>query len=128
MNVNKCVEKGYTLNKRYQNGQTATDKVLHQRLLKKLSCPCDRINVLLLIISSLKDMKQKAGPHGHFQCGGIPVGFLRNSCCELYSVKAKVRAGLCTPGPGAVEERRVQREIVLKDFKGVDKRKQYSRC
>lgn len=26
---------------RYQSGQTATDKVLHQRLLKTLSCPSD---------------------------------------------------------------------------------------
>lgn len=60
------MEKGYTLNVRYQNGQTATDKAPHQRLLKKLSCPCDRRKVLLLIISRLKDMAQKAGPHGHF--------------------------------------------------------------
>lgn len=66
MNVNKCMEEGYTLNTRYQNAQTATDKVPHQRLLKKLSCPCDRRKVLLLIISRLKDMKQKAGCHGNF--------------------------------------------------------------
>lgn len=51
-----------------------------------------------------------------FQGGGIPSGLLRNSCCELYSVKAKVRVGLCSPGPAAVAKRRLQREIALKDF------------
>lgn len=50
-----------TLNIRYENIQTATDKVPHQRLLKKSSCPCDRRKVLLLIISRLKDKKQKVG-------------------------------------------------------------------
>lgn len=51
-----------------------------------------------------------------FQGGGIPGGFLRNSCCEVYSMKAKVRVGLCSPGPAAVEKRQVQRELALKDF------------
>lgn len=40
-----------------------------------------------------------------FQAGGTPGGFLRNSCCELYSVKAEGRAGLCSPGPAAVEKK-----------------------
>jgi len=31
-----------SLNIRYQNGQTVTDKVAQQRLFKKLSCPCDK--------------------------------------------------------------------------------------
>lgn len=51
---------------RYQSGQTATDKVPHQRVLKKIGCPCDRRKGLLLIISGLKDKKQKVRLSGRF--------------------------------------------------------------
>lgn len=54
------------MNVRYQNGQTAADKVAQQRLLKKLNCPCDRRKVILLIISWLEDKKTNIRLNGNF--------------------------------------------------------------
>lgn len=63
MSVGEHMEKGNTLSIIYQS-ETATDKIPHQ--IKKLTYPCDRIKIILLIISRLKDTKQKVGFGGHF--------------------------------------------------------------
>ncbi|CAM5109917.1 unnamed protein product [Eretmochelys imbricata] len=77
--VNKHVDKGDPVAIVYLDFQKAFDKVPHQRLLSKVSCPGIRVKVLSWIGNWLKNRIQRIGINGQFSewrevINGVPQG------------------------------------------------------